>query len=1478
LIGLVISGTIFISSAQTPSSGLTVETFYAAVHRNDTNTVATMLEANTNLAHTFYNGRLPLTLAAGDDSLQMVTLLLGKGADVNVQNDTWNSSNLRLTALEAAIWNGNTNLCTFLLAAGANPNLESGTGESALHYAFNYHRTEMAGWLLDYGADPFLPKGGYIRTTPFELAITEGDGKMVPRMLGQEGAGPGALKPQRPLPWKKTPAENRKAAAAMMVVQGAGLLSAAAQRGELEAVEALFKAGVSAKTSAPGELPFMQAFALAEAAAVKSRPAIISQWQQTSNQLKNFGPNANPEYVANSRSQEADQAAKVLALAPEHLRQIRDLLLKNGADYDVFAATALADTNRALQLLAADKNVVQARDHDGQTPLHWAVLNNLLPLTTFWLQAGASPAATNLAGQTPLHLAAMQGLTEQVSLLLAAKAPADVRDTNGWTPLDAAIHAGQSDCIHLLMANAPAGAHRERGLATPLHAAAASGSIGALAGLLDTETNLEARNELAQTPLEVALLHGHLAAAALLVDKGADVNVCDPDGNTLLHQILLEDRLIIFDRPPTNWLARVNQDPNLPLYLKNLTVGQYEQGPNPVLQAASFLLACGANATATNHAGETAMQLVTDEKTGRGGFFFGDDRTELLQLLGKHGNNVDARDANGNTALHRLGSGAYDDTKVEQMASLIASGADVNATNNQGQTPLHVAAEKIYLWDGNDPPVNAPFQLLIYSKANVNAQDNQGLTPLDVVALSDSTFRTEATRALLDAGAKANARDKQGRTAAHLFLTGAWPWSEAAACIDMLVAAGADLSAKDAEGKTPLHYLAALGSQNPMAFLGGVGDTFILAKGDLNSRDNAGDTPLHIAARTGTRDVYDWLVKHGCSLDATNNAGETPRQLAMRSTDPHSRFQFNPDTDIFQAIRENKLESVTAILKSMPDLLDQTNQFGQTPLRLAAQTQRTNIVDYLEARGVRWEPLPAILTGRTEILRTLIARQPQLALDGSFLRLAAATGNTPAVEILLAAGADVEATGPEGLSPLGIALGQNNKEVADLLTKHGATKNVFDAVCSGDTEAAAALVDRNKALVFATNTFGESVAELAAASGHEQTLKLLLDKGVAPNFQSATTGRSLLHAAAAYNQTNTAKLLIQRRAGLDVVDGFGFTPLHVAAFRGSVEVLELLLNHKADSNQRTAATRSAPPFSGAGVVTREFVVGGDTALHLAALARQTNAIAALLKRGATINATNSHGMTPLDMTSEPNLAPFLIRQIMDLHLPVAPTDASPGNPLLGRDATIALLTQAGARPGSRVGPIGMMPFGQPVMPPSPAMGTAQPPQAPVLETGADYHVQGCIDYNAGRFTNALADFRKSCKLGSDFQDYSLFRIWLIRARLGEKEAATRELAAYLDRRKAQSPDDWPSKVGRFLAGQLSEGDFLKAADDPKPQTAKEQHCEAYFYAGSKHLIENDKMTAVDYFKKCLTTNVTNFEEYTSASSELFFLQAAPNTF
>ncbi len=157
-----------------------------------------------------------------------------------------------------------------------------------------------------------------------------------------------------------------------------------------------------------------------------------------------------------------------------------------------------------------------------------------------------------------------------------------------------------------------------------------------------------------------------------------------------------------------------------------------------------------------------------------------------------------------------------------------------------------------------------------------------------------------------------------------------------------------------------------------------------------------------------------------------------------------------------------------------------------------------------------------------------------------------------------------------------------------------------------------------------------------------------------------------------------------------------------------------------------------------------------------------------------------------------------------------------------------------------------------------------------------YCARGLLNYNSHKFTDALADFRKSCELGLDVKtvNYSHCYIWFIRSRLGEQDAATKELQTYLDSRKTGTSDDWPAKVVRFIAGQLSEPDFFKAAENTDKKTNKEQHCEAYFYAGSKRLIEGDKTTANDYFEKCLATECKEIDEYNSAAAELKFLETS----
>jgi len=147
-----------------------------------------------------------------------------------------------------------------------------------------------------------------------------------------------------------------------------------------------------------------------------------------------------------------------------------------------------------------------------------------------------------------------------------------------------------------------------------------------------------------------------------------------------------------------------------------------------------------------------------------------------------------------------------------------------------------------------------------------------------------------------------------------------------------------------------------------------------------------------------------------------------------------------------------------------------------------------------------------------------------------------------------------------------------------------------------------------------------------------------------------------------------------------------------------------------------------------------------------------------------------------------------------------------------------------------------------------------------------YHARGCLRYDAQEFEEGLADFRKALELDDAQKAYACFRIWLIRTRLGQAEAASAELQTYLDSRATGKADDWEAKIGRFLCGQLAEAEFLASAKNADTRMEAGHLCQAYFYAGSKRLFAGDQAAAVDYFQKSIATEQKAYLEYGSAAA------------
>jgi ankyrin repeat protein len=211
----------------------------------------------------------------------------------------------------------------------------------------------------------------------------------------------------------------------------------------------------------------------------------------------------------------------------------------------------------------------------------------------------------------------------------------------------------------------------------------------------------------------------------------------------------------------------------------------------------------------------------------------------------------------GNKGGQGMLSAAVSAGRREAVEALIASGADVNARDDEGLAPLHIAVLK-----GRVDMAS----LLIAKGADPNAKDERlGDTPLHFAAVQGST---EIAAWLIAKGADIEARNRFGSTPLHEAVV-----QGSQEIIDRLLAKGADVLARDNNGSSPLHYAAKAGLMDAVRRL--------TAKGaDIEARDQFGDTPLHLAAWEGRKDVVEFLITKGADVRTVDKKGYTPLTYA----------------------------------------------------------------------------------------------------------------------------------------------------------------------------------------------------------------------------------------------------------------------------------------------------------------------------------------------------------------------------------------------------------------------------------------------------------------------------------------------------------------------------------------------------------------------------------------------------------------------
>ena len=391
------------------------------------------------------------------------------------------------------------------------------------------------------------------------------------------------------------------------------------------------------------------------------------------------------------------------------------------------AAEAL-DTATLERLLAAapTPDDINATQVDGMTALHWAVYHDRGDLVRRLLDAGADASAANRYGVIPLSLACANGNSEVVESLLAAGADPNSVLSGGETVFMTAARTGRIEVVEALYeAGADIHFRDPRRAQTALMWAAAEGHLEVVELLLEVGADPNATLDSGFTPLLFAVREGRIEVMEALLRAGVDVNAATP--RTPVKR----------DRPlPGGRSVRPGSAP----LLVAVTNGHFE--------LASRLLDAGADPNAA-HPGYTPLHMLprvrkpgTGDNNPRPDGSGSMDGLDFVRDMVAHGADLEARMTTrarlNNTSLNELGATPFVLAALvadaDLMRVLVEVGADPLARTDDGSTALMAAAGLGTRSPGEDAgteeEVLEAVRTALEFGADINAVNANGDTPM----------------------------------------------------------------------------------------------------------------------------------------------------------------------------------------------------------------------------------------------------------------------------------------------------------------------------------------------------------------------------------------------------------------------------------------------------------------------------------------------------------------------------------------------------------------------------------------------------------------------------------------------------------------------------------------------------------------------------------------------------------------------------
>ncbi|XP_048244341.1 serine/threonine-protein phosphatase 6 regulatory ankyrin repeat subunit B-like [Haliotis rufescens] len=855
-------------------------------------------------------------------------------------------------------------------------------------------------------------------------------------------------------------------------------------------------------------------------------------------------------------------------------------LLQEGADINtrdkgmqnIFHLVCKSGMEKTLKVLLTRKpgeNVINSVDVNGKTPVMVAAHTG--SEGCFKLLQTSNLNVKDKHGSGIIHLACRGGNTAIVQHVMS---PSNInsRGEYGWTSVMLAAVTGHQSVFDLLVSNQADLTLVDTDGDSLLHLACRGGNTAIVQHVM-SPSNINSRGEYGWTSVMLAAVTGHQSVFDLLVSNQADLTLVDTDGDSLLHLACRGGNTAIVQHVMSQ--SNINSRGE---YGRTAAMRAAVSGHQSVFD---LLVSNQADLTLVDADGDSLLHLPCH----------GGNTAIVKHVLTP--SNINSRGEYGRTAAMRAAVSGHQSV----FDLLVSNQADLTLVDADGDSLLHLACE-----GGNTAIVKH-----VLSPSNINSRGRHGSTAVMQAAVSghQSVFdllvsnQADLTLVNTDGNSLLHLACRGGNTAivqhvlspSNINSTGRYGWTAAMkaavnghqSVFDLLVSNQADLTLVDTDGNSLLH-LACQGGNTAIV-------QHVLSPSNINSRGMHGHTPVMMAAVTGHQSVFDLLVSNQADLTLMDTYGDSLLHLAcggggntaivkhvLSPSNINSTGRYGWTAAMKAAV--NGHQSVFDLLMSNQADLTLVDTYGDSLLHLACRGGNTAIVQHvlspsnINSRGrYGWTAaMNAADYGHQSVFDLLVSNQADLTLvdtyGDSLLHLACRGGNTAIVQHVLSP-SNINSRGRHGWTAVIQAAVSGHQSVFDLLVSNQADLTLVDTY--GDSLLHLACQGGNTAIVQhvlspsninSTGRYGWTAAMKAAVNGHQSVFDLLVCNQADLTLVD-TDGDSLLHLACQGGNTAIVQHVLSP-SNINSRGSEGYTPVMKAVFHGHQDVVDLLVQHKAD--------------------------------------------------------------------------------------------------------------------------------------------------------------------------------------------------------------------------------------------------------------------------------------------------------------------------